>query len=357
MCWGMAPKEGICFTNTLLFQAASKAGSSKRKRKGALDSDEERAIEAERDARRNRNKGIVDLAPVPAAKARALGFSDDEDDDRLRAPAAAKRVKTTRAYVPKKGSGSYAILIALYSLCSYDDSERLSLKSEIIKAGQDFSTTSFEKGSAMRGGNAELAAGHYTAWSGMKTLLEKELVTYENRRPPRWALTAAGYQLAAKIAPTAGVPVHVRGPSSSSSNGAGLIRARAPVAGPSHQRRQPLEFGLDAFDDDDDVPGGGNMDVDPAEAQFLRDLEMAKRLSQSEAGRADLPPPIPRQKGPIAIPLPKPREVAHPSSSSSRASMGDMNGRKAATGMYARHAIEKPVVAPTMGVGECRFFL
>lgn len=91
----------------------------------------------------------------------------------------------SKEYVPQYKSGGYAIVITLYKQWP----ESLS-KDEIIHLGKHLSNSSFLKPDP---------GSLYTAWSSMKTLLEKGLVT-KHGRPFKYSLTDTGYSLAKRLA-------------------------------------------------------------------------------------------------------------------------------------------------------------
>lgn len=100
-------------------------------------------------------------------------------------PTKKKRKKTP--YIPKKRSGGYAILLALY----LKDRDRQGLKKdEIIKYGSKFCDTSFKNNPA----NNEF----YSAWNSMKQLEKHELVSYTGRRT-LFFITDEGIEVAKRL--------------------------------------------------------------------------------------------------------------------------------------------------------------
>ncbi|KAG2186659.1 hypothetical protein INT44_002883, partial [Umbelopsis vinacea] len=103
-----------------------------------------------------------------------------------------KRKQST--YVPRFRSGAYAIMLTLHeSEESGNGTQRLS-KEEIIAAGQKYCDSSFDMAEAGRG---------YTAWVGIKTLLEKGYV-WKQSSPPRYSLTDTGKAMATQLARASG---------------------------------------------------------------------------------------------------------------------------------------------------------
>ncbi|BGP39551.1 Crossover junction endonuclease mus81 [Rhodotorula kratochvilovae] len=258
-----------------------------------------------------------------------------------------------REYLPRQNSGAYAILLALYQCASADEPESWTTKSRIMEVGQDYSSTPFDQGTANRGGQAQAGQSFtYTAWAGMKTLQTKELVITDNKRPAKYALTAAGYALGEKLAPSAGIALHARVPTSSSaahpsSSGACPLpgssafpgrgnalggstsgpRPAAHVGSSIHAApaRRRASSPLFAFSDYDDGAPSGDEGEDPAEdadfrAQMRRALELSRRES---AGLSS-----------------DPAAAAAGGAGEERERRG-LDGRRAASGVYAAQAREK----------------
>ncbi|GAA5880976.1 hypothetical protein JCM3774_001493 [Rhodotorula dairenensis] len=264
---------------------ASKAAPAKRGGKACAGSDDE--IDA-REARRQRLSKPVGGLPAAAAVA-GLAFNahpdghifnqmrDDHDDDdrgtstsassknkgKGKAAAAPKEAKS-REYIPRQNSGAYAILLALYKNASFEERQTWVTRQQIMDDGQEYSSTPFETGTANRGGQAQGGQGFtYSAWSGMKTLTSKDLAVSDNKRPAKFALTPAGYALAERLAPSAGLDVHVRLPSSSfGSQDGGHPSSSGPRASESAYRPERCGTGSSGGG------GGGVRRGDEDEAYF-----------------------------------------------------------------------------------------
>ncbi|BGP31606.1 Crossover junction endonuclease mus81 [Rhodotorula toruloides] len=181
------------------------------------------------------NKPLPGQKTGKAPRAAAAGSEFDDDD---KEGAGGKGKGKAREYIPRQNSGAYAILLSLYKNASYDERQSWTTKSKIIEDGQEYSNTPFETGTAVRGGQVQGGQSFtYSAWSGMKTLTGKDLVVSDNKRPAKFALTPAGYALAEKLAPSAGILVHARLPTSSaghpSSSGPNPPSSSGPAPGPS----------------------------------------------------------------------------------------------------------------------------
>lgn len=94
-----------------------------------------------------------------------------------------------RNYVPKKGSGGYALLIGL--LIAERDQGRDELnKQELMDLAQPFADESMTK---------PRPGSHYTAFNSMKTLVSNDLVQQHQSRNAFYRLTDSGKQLAVKL--------------------------------------------------------------------------------------------------------------------------------------------------------------
>ncbi|KAM0746138.1 hypothetical protein T439DRAFT_307131 [Meredithblackwellia eburnea MCA 4105] len=279
---------------------------------------------------------------------RRPGDRDDEDEDENdgspRGPKVAKRKGSTRVYVPKARSGAFAILIGLYLLSSRANPDTFVTRQVLVDRAQEYSDTSFDKPSGAKNGVIDSGIGHYTAWSGMKTLIDKDLVQKDNRRPVKYALTDSGYHLADQIVSKADVQQHSPlNPSSST----GIERAGPSwsnsAARHSRAARAPsYDFG--DLDDDDNIelghpeagPSGVRrpfMEEETAEERESRELQEAIQASIRESQ----PPSSSSAVGgsgssrlPLPIPLPLPQKTTTASSTgqlhaSSKSSKWDDN--------------------------------
>eukprot|EP00045_Choanoeca_perplexa_P012384 m.134895 g.134895 ORF g.134895 m.134895 type:complete len:726 (+) comp15985_c0_seq3:128-2305(+) len=105
------------------------------------------------------------------------------------APSNGSRKTTKRAYIPKRGSGAYALLVTLYRTSQEDGAEGYLKKADLVRLAQPLSDTSF---TIPDGGS------RYTAWNAMGQLTKRDLVKkYSN--PAKYELTAEGRDLALKL--------------------------------------------------------------------------------------------------------------------------------------------------------------
>lgn len=101
----------------------------------------------------------------------------------------AKKPRKARPYVPTLRSGPYALILALATL--NENSSQGLTKAQLIDLAQPNCDSSFTA-------PAESSKFH-TAWSSMKTLLQKEIV-YDFGRPlKKYALTEEGWEVAKRM--------------------------------------------------------------------------------------------------------------------------------------------------------------
>ncbi|WRT67289.1 uncharacterized protein IL334_004256 [Kwoniella shivajii] len=125
-------------------------------------------------------------------KSKDVTPSSDDDDSDTSNPLPKKKVRKTstkpKAYIPARGSGSYGILMSLVLAIDNPqiNTQVFLTKSEVIRGAQEYCDSSYdhsEKGT------------YFTAWSGMKTLVNKGYV-YVTGNPHKYCLTEEGYEVA-----------------------------------------------------------------------------------------------------------------------------------------------------------------
>lgn len=126
-------------------------------------------------------------AAEPKTKDKGKGRAAPDDD--AMSGTSQETVKKTRrttakAYIPIQGSGAYGILLALILAIDRPEvsTQVFLTKSEIIRTAQGYCDTSFE--------HSEKGT-YFTAWSGMKTLVNKGYV-YVTGNPHKHCLTEEG---------------------------------------------------------------------------------------------------------------------------------------------------------------------
>lgn len=133
-----------------------------------------------------------DKATSPNNKATTLNnkvTSPNKKDSSLNNIASSKRSSTGKVYIPSYRSGPYAILLAIYTESLKPTFQGFLLKTEVSKVGQKFCDKSFTKPDP---------GSYYTAWSSMKTLLDKGLVIKKSV-PAKFSLSESGIELARKL--------------------------------------------------------------------------------------------------------------------------------------------------------------
>ncbi|KFY18309.1 hypothetical protein V491_04800 [Pseudogymnoascus sp. VKM F-3775] len=103
--------------------------------------------------------------------------------------APAKPARKKKAYVPTLRSGPYALILALSTVPESAPSGIT--KQQTIELAQPYCDSSFMASSDPN--------KFYTAWSSMKTLLEKDLVSEKGRPLRKYCLTEEGYEVASRI--------------------------------------------------------------------------------------------------------------------------------------------------------------
>lgn len=105
--------------------------------------------------------------------------------------------KPKRAYIPRRRSGGYAILIALYIGCKSRNRSGLR-KQEIIDIAGPYCEKSFTTNPA----NNEF----YSAWTSIKVLESNDLVSSSGRAPKLYSLTEEGEELVRKLKQAESLP-------------------------------------------------------------------------------------------------------------------------------------------------------
>jgi hypothetical protein len=105
--------------------------------------------------------------------------NDEQDEE--------EPLKKKKEYIPRYRSGAWAILVALLKLERSENKKEFS-KEELVERASEYSDTEFFK----------TGKSHYTAWSSMKTILDKELIIKQGR-PQKYSLSESGKALAKKL--------------------------------------------------------------------------------------------------------------------------------------------------------------
>ncbi|RAL07097.1 crossover junction endonuclease MUS81 [Aspergillus homomorphus CBS 101889] len=127
--------------------------------------------------------------PMPEHPHKFSAGSKRVSDDGTTEAQPAKKPRKTKPYVPTLRSGPYAIILALATLD--ENASQGMTKSQLIETAQPHCDSSFTAPSD--------PSKFHTAWTSMKTLLQKELV-YDYGRPlKRYALTEDGWEVAKRM--------------------------------------------------------------------------------------------------------------------------------------------------------------
>ncbi|KAI1898726.1 hypothetical protein AGOR_G00075330 [Albula goreensis] len=97
--------------------------------------------------------------------------------------------KKRREYVPQKGTGGYAVLLALYRHCQISGNKGFMFKMELQREAQPLCEKSF---------TVPDLGSKYTAWSSVSTLVQKDLLI-KTHSPARYSLTELGLALAERL--------------------------------------------------------------------------------------------------------------------------------------------------------------
>ncbi|KAF7720894.1 Crossover junction endonuclease mus81 [Apophysomyces ossiformis] len=133
-----------------------------------------------------RTKGNVEQCPVSRKRGSTQDQGSGEGESESNSTKKIRRAPK-KPYVPKYRSGPYAILLALMDY--RDDNLLQATKEQIIQQAEDYCDSSFDMPEPGK---------NYTAWSSIKTLLEKDYV-WKNGSPPKYMLTDSGYEMGKQL--------------------------------------------------------------------------------------------------------------------------------------------------------------
>ncbi|KAK9674589.1 Crossover junction endonuclease mus81, partial [Basidiobolus ranarum] len=127
-----------------------------------------------------------EVDPKPAKRlTESKDSSESQDTENIAKP----RKRRVKPYVPQYRSGAYALLLGLLSGHDNPITQGFMTKEALTKEGQNYCDASF---------TVPLPGKHYTSWSSMKTLIDKDLV-YKQGNPGRYILTESGLTLANQL--------------------------------------------------------------------------------------------------------------------------------------------------------------
>lgn len=128
---------------------------------------------------------------VDDVEAMDVDASDDENSGNARFEKP-KPVKRGKQYIPAYRSGAYALLLALFKKENEADYRGYMTKTELQHDAQFYCDSSLTKPDTAKN-------SHYTAWSSMKALLNKELII-KRGNPAQFFLSPEGRTLGQKLA-------------------------------------------------------------------------------------------------------------------------------------------------------------
>lgn len=130
-------------------------------------------------------------APKRPRKKRKIPSGEDGGGggEETASPSPRKKPRKLKTYVPTLRTGAYAIVLALSTL---DENAHTGItKQQLIELAQPYSDASFTVPSD--------AGKFYTAWSSMRTLIDKDLVSEKGRPTRKYALTEEGWDVAKRM--------------------------------------------------------------------------------------------------------------------------------------------------------------
>ncbi|PWY80328.1 crossover junction endonuclease mus81 [Aspergillus sclerotioniger CBS 115572] len=180
----------------------------------------------------------------------------------------AKKPRKAKPYVPSLRSGPYALILALATLD--EDSSQGLTKTQLIEIAQPNCDSSFTAPSD--------TSKFHTAWSSMKTLLQKEFV-YDFGRPlKKYALTEEGWEVAKRMKKVA-----------SSSDQGTLTFGSQP--GPSASNASVSQSQLNASGNSTAVPGPLHQEVlDNDAPQIHRNIQGGEQVDDGTVTPITIPP-------------------------------------------------------------------
>lgn len=187
------------------------------------------------------NEHGLPLPKKPTKRSRAatdMNVPSEQDTETQQPPAKQRKQKE---YVPKRRTGAYALLIALSE--SEQDGNRGLSKEDLKAKAQPFCESSFTIPDTSK---------YYTAWKGMDTLLEKELVCVRGgSMNKRYCLTDEGWSCANRMRTSEGLDTHsCIAPPAKKASTTGPI---TPVSGNANTNRSNANPDIVNLDSDSDV--------------------------------------------------------------------------------------------------------
>ncbi|PWN21778.1 hypothetical protein BCV69DRAFT_281708 [Microstroma glucosiphilum] len=160
--------------------------------------------------RASSEQGISRTTSASSSSKSRRSESTEGDEGRASTTTAQKQVQSRHksAYMPAPRSGAWGILIAMYLLSSEEGNAggasetSYHSKESIISRGQKYCRASYTYTVSRKSGSSSASAGgakYLTAWSAMKTLLNRGMA-WQKGRPATFGLSEEGRQVAREIA-------------------------------------------------------------------------------------------------------------------------------------------------------------
>lgn len=182
----------------------------------------------------------------------AVAERGDEADSTEGARPAAKRTRRVKKYIPAPRSGAHGIIVGLYTKVLEYDSTDVSLgKAELIARSQPFCDSDYSVpgggslasmprslsqartySGAMHQGQSKRS--FMTAWSAMKTLIDKGYV-YRSGNPPVYTLSDDGAEIARLLAEAEGIATS----EATASQGAASTAGGGSITAPDSSQQPP----------------------------------------------------------------------------------------------------------------------
>ncbi|KAI9625077.1 hypothetical protein H4Q26_016464 [Puccinia striiformis f. sp. tritici PST-130] len=156
----------------------------------------------------HKNGSLSNLSPDHASRGRShtADSIDEEDNNNLNfktIKTAPLKPRTRKPYQPKPRDAAWGILAAMYTICEATDLKKFSSREIIVDRAARYSDCIYVDS------RNDTSDRYGPSWqSGIKALIKHDFViTHATLRPTKYALTRAGFEIAAPIAAQEGIPL------------------------------------------------------------------------------------------------------------------------------------------------------
>lgn len=205
-----------------------------------------------------------------------------------------KETKKTpkKEYVPRQRTGAYAVLITLYKERCKDEYKGHVSKAWLQEAAQPLADESF---------SCTSKSEHYTAWSGVSTLVKHELITKWSN-PAKFTITDKGMELAARI-------IRVEEGDQSLTKSSESKRKRSEDTAEDVRKRRLAKF--DHVDDEDLTPIRSKTKTSVGETSAA-DFDLGDTFDMSDVGlgTSSVSPNVNKSSGKVSPFHPRPSKEA-----------------------------------------------